>query len=332
MKGSIGTPTNHYGHILPGTGRIARLKPLSSYAKQRLRWIDHYQKHRNVSLTCRHFGISRSLFYKWRGRHETLGLRGLEDRSKRPKQTRTRSTPVLVQLQIERLRRTNPAWSKYKIIEILRRDHAMTVSSSTCNRIFHDKNLFWPSPMKQSQAATRAWKIKRIRCPRGLKTSFPGAVVEIDHKVLNVFGRQFYQFTAIDTCTRIKFIRVYSNKSAHCGQKFVEALIVYYPFTVKHVQSDNGGEFLAECHAFLETQAITHYFSRARTPKDNPFVEATIKADEYEFWAWGNLATTVVDLNEKAVYWMTKFNTYRPHQALNYLTPQAFYEKHYLTL
>jgi len=32
---------------------------LSLEAKKRLKWMDYYQKTKNVSLTCRHFGISR---------------------------------------------------------------------------------------------------------------------------------------------------------------------------------------------------------------------------------------------------------------------------------
>ena len=56
-------------------------------------------------------------------------------------------------------------------------------------------------------------------------------------------------------------------------------------------------------------------------------VENTIKADEYEFWVWGNLASSVKELNAKAKLWMEKFNTYRPHQALNYLTPEEYYER-----
>ena len=159
---------------------------------------------------------------------------------------------------------------------------------------------------------------------QGLRGAAPGSLVEIDVKVLNTLGNVFYQFTAIDTCTKNKFIKIYSRKTANCGVKFIKEMINFYPFRIRHINSDNGGEFLAECHAYLEEKKIIHYFSRARTPKDNPTVEATIKADEYEFWAWGNLCNTVEELNIKAKVWMDKFNNYRPHQALNYLTPMEY--------
>lgn len=124
-------------------------------------------------------------------------------------------------------------------------------------------------------------------------------------------------------------MRIYSAKTAHCGEKFIKEMLNFYPFKIKHIHSDNEGGFLAKCHRFLEEKGITHYFARAKTPEDSPFVENTIKSDKYEFWLWGNLATTVVELNERAKQWMDKFNTYRPHQALNYMTPMEYYETNF---
>jgi len=329
MKGKIGSSSS-YGVIIPHAKRISEISKLSKEAKRRLKWIDYYFEKKNVTETCRHFDISRSLFYKWFNRFQKLGIRGLEDQSRRPANVRKREVIPEAQKEIKELRTENKAWSKYKISCILERDYGLVVSPSSVNRIFHDKNLFWPSPITNSQiGAKKRWKIHRVRAPKGLRGACPGSLVEIDVKVLNSFGHVFYQFTAIDTCTKIKFIRVYSRKTAHCGQRFVEALLDFYPFRIRHINSDNGGENLAECHAFLESRKIKHFFSRARTPKDNPMVENTIKSDEYEFWAWGNLGSTVEQLNERATYWMWKFNNYRPHQALNYLTPMAYFRSNF---
>lgn len=327
MKGSIGVPTQ-LRTVLPFQQKLAKIVKLSGAGQKRLRFIDYYLAKGNIALTCRHFDISSSLFYKWYRRYERLGLRGLETQSRRPKQVRSREIAWEIRNSIERLRRENPAWSKYKIAHILRRDEDIIISASSVNRIFHDRQLFWPSPIsKVQQAAKRNWKIRRIRAPRALRGAAPGSLVEIDLKVLNTLGRTYYQFTAIDTCTKMKYLQVFSSKTAKCGLAFVQAMLNHFPFRVRHINSDNGGEFLAQCHGFLEDKKITHYFSRVKTPKDNPMVENTIKADEYEFWAWGNLASTVKELNEKARQWMEKFNTYRPHQALNYLTPSEYYEK-----
>ena len=327
MKGSIGVPTRVFGSIIPHQSRISKIAKLSREARQRLQWIDYYLAHRNVCLTRRHFAIVRSLFYKWYNRFQKLGLGGLETQSCKPHTHRKREIAWDVQNRIEALRKDNPAWSKYKVSYILKRDEGIVVSASSANRVFHDRNLFWPSFSKARLAAKKSWKIRRMRAPRTLRGTAPGSLVEVDVKTLNELGTTFYQFTAIDTCTKMKYIEIFSSRSAKCGERFIKNMLDYFPFRVRHINSDNGGEFLAGCHKLLENRKITHYFSRARTPKDNPVVECTIKADEYEFWAWGNLAATVKELNEKAKFWMEKFNTYRPHQALNYLTPQEFYEK-----
>lgn len=327
MKGSIGVPTRVFGNIIPHQHKLSRIAKLSKEAHQRLRWIDYYLAERNASLTCLHFGIPRSLFYEWYNRFQKLGLKGLETQSRQPHTFRKREIAWDIQNKIEHLRRDNPAWSKYKIAYILKRDESIVVSSSSVNRIFHDRKLFWQSVSMARLAAKRNWKIRRIRAPKSLRGAAPGSLVEVDVKTLNTLGSTYYQFTGIDTCTKIKYLEIFSSKSASCGEKFINNMLAYFPFRVRHINSDNGGEFLAGCHQLLEDRKITHYFSRARTPKDNPVVECTIKADEYEFWVWGNLATTVKELNEKAKLWMEKFNTYRPHQALNYLTPKEFYEK-----
>jgi hypothetical protein len=37
---------------------------LPKEAQQRLKWFDHYRKHKNISLTCRYFGINSDLALK----------------------------------------------------------------------------------------------------------------------------------------------------------------------------------------------------------------------------------------------------------------------------
>jgi transposase-like protein len=39
---------------------------------------------RNVAQTCRHFGLSRKTFYKWKARHKSHGDAGLCDQPRTP--------------------------------------------------------------------------------------------------------------------------------------------------------------------------------------------------------------------------------------------------------
>src|SRR3989338_6827149 len=58
---------------------------LDARAKQRLRWIEHYQQvTKKVAPTCRYFGISRGTFYIWYHRYLSLGVEGLKSKSSRP--------------------------------------------------------------------------------------------------------------------------------------------------------------------------------------------------------------------------------------------------------
>jgi len=38
---------------------------LSKEARMRLRWIEHFHRCGNARMTCRHFAISPTTFYKW---------------------------------------------------------------------------------------------------------------------------------------------------------------------------------------------------------------------------------------------------------------------------
>jgi hypothetical protein len=62
-------PTQSYGTLIPGSDFITSLVrqgTISPNAAARLKWMDHYAKHRNARLTCRRFDISPQTFYRWK--------------------------------------------------------------------------------------------------------------------------------------------------------------------------------------------------------------------------------------------------------------------------
>ena len=81
-------------------------KELNKNAARRLAIIRHAQEVTgNVALTCRYYGISRQVYYRWLRRYEADGLAGLRDRSKRPQHC-PHETPAEVVGKIIYLRRT----------------------------------------------------------------------------------------------------------------------------------------------------------------------------------------------------------------------------------
>ena len=123
--------------IIPVSKRIRDPIQLSKEAKQRLKWVDFYQQHaNNARLTCRHFGIHHRTFYRYYDRFKTQGLKGLEHLSRRPVHVRQPSTPLSHVDLVRKLRTDNPEYSKYKLAVILKRDHQVKLSASTC-RPYH---------------------------------------------------------------------------------------------------------------------------------------------------------------------------------------------------
>lgn len=62
----------------------------------RLKVLEEAAARGNVAKTCRHYGISRKIFYRWRRRYEAEGLAGLRDRSHVPRHCPRMTDPEIV--------------------------------------------------------------------------------------------------------------------------------------------------------------------------------------------------------------------------------------------
>lgn len=324
MKGRVGTATRICSRI-PHARELAKVPDLSRSAARRLKWMDHYARCRNARLTCRYFGISPTTFYKWRDRYKKMGPKGLEERSRRPKRARPSSIPQDTIETIVALRKRYPAWSKYKLSVIARRDRGVFLSPSSVGRILKAKGLICERRANNLRKA-HLRRAKRQKAERYLKDLFPGSLVYLDTKHRYVAGARRYQFTAVDAKTRIGFIRLYGGASSAVGRKFLAELSQYLPFEIGNVQTDNGAEFLGHFHAFLEAAEIRHYFSDPNCPKQNARVERAIKTTVEELWAYRD-AVELEELNRIADEWNHTYNFVRPHQALSYQTPVEYFMK-----
>src|SRR5262249_39767966 len=91
------------------------------------------------------------------------------------------------------------------------------------------------------------------------------------------------------------------------------------------IHSDNGSEF---AKAFADTAThlgIQQIFSRPHTPKDNPCLEKfnhTIQREWLDFSSVG--LDDIMEANKDLTKWLIKYNSVRPHQALDYKTPLEY--------
>ena len=330
MKGRYaGGRMTIYGHILPGALRIARLAEraghLTERARYKLKILDWHRNHgQNVSLTARHFGITRKPLREWLERLKRDGPAGLNEKSKAPKRTRSPTTSSEVIFQIIKIRKSYPAWSKYKIRTILERDHALRTSASNVGRILKRRGLI---DKKKSIKRRRAALKPKLRFPRGLRISEAGEMIQMDTKYIMLpGGKKLFQFTAIDVLSKRRVLRVYPSLSSRNGRLFLEECLRVFPFNIKTVQTDNGSEFAEEFDKKCQELNLPHYYIYPRTPKQNTYVERSHGSDEDEFYQLGNVYQDREIMNQKIQEWQNIWNEKRPHQALDYRTPNQYLE------
>ena len=95
---------------LPEARQLARLgKGWSRAAQTRLPWmLFYFFNGRNALRTCRHFGISRQTFYRWKRRCNRHDLTTLEEHSHRPRKVRQPTWSVELAERVLALRQQYP--------------------------------------------------------------------------------------------------------------------------------------------------------------------------------------------------------------------------------
>jgi IS30 family transposase len=79
----------------------------------------------------------------------------------------------------------------------------------------------------------------------------PGHRFQIDTKSLAAIPgkrKSYWQFTAINDCTRLRILKIYERNSQNNAIDFVNYVLSRLPFRVQAIQTDNGSEFSAQFH------------------------------------------------------------------------------------
>ena len=327
MKGRYnGGRMTVYGTILPGSARLDRsaylAERLTERARFRIKVLDWHRAHgQNISLTARHFGLGRSTLHRWLKRFHQAGLLGLCDQSRRPKSFRPTTTDWTVTARVVELRKQYPAWSKYKLAAVLKRED-VSVSASTIGRILRRKGLI---EARVSRRRRRSARHPKARFPRGLRINHEGQLIQLDVKhIMLIEGRRFYQFTAIDVLSKRRVLRIYPSESSRNGALFLRECRAAFPFPIEAVQTDNGAPFQKEFARLCRELRLPHYFIQPRRPQQNSYVEISHGADEREFYRQGNICSSLAVMQKKIMEWEEIWNYFRPHQALGQLTPAEY--------
>lgn len=300
---------------------------LSKTALKRLAWFDFWHTHqKNISLTCRHFGISRDTFYLWRNRFNPGNLQTLEDnlKTRTPHHLREMTTPSWILKKIYDIRLNDLEKSKYEIHEELKRE-GIKVCHDTIQKVINRHSVLKNTQHKATLKKHRKYSIARIKAAYELKEKDLGSLVQIDTKYLYILGKRFYLYVAVDCKSRYGFVWAYGSCSSKNAASFLLKVMDYFPFKIKAINTDNGPEYLLNFHTKCQELGIPHYFNTPHTPTMNSRAERLIQTAEYEFFNYQyDLLPNLKEINLRCEIFNDKYNQKRFHQAIHYQTPQEY--------
>ena len=180
--------------------------------------------------------------------------------------------------------------------------------------------------------------------------TFPGEKVQVDVKVVpsscmvgeaKEQGVKMYQYTAIDECTRLRFIAAFPEQSTYSSKLFLEQLIRYFPFKIHKVQTDNGAEFtkrfqsareedLTLFEQCLKAHGIVHQKIRPYTPRHNGKVERSHRKDNEEFYAIRTFYS-FEDFKTQLARRNREYNNF-PMRPLGWKSPREFLRDRFLNV
>ncbi|MGN0518710.1 MAG: DDE-type integrase/transposase/recombinase [Acutalibacteraceae bacterium] len=171
----------------------------------------------------------------------------------------------------------------------------------------------------------------------------PGEKVQIDvkevpynclrGKVLRD-GKHLYQWTAIDECTRLRFVYGFEEHTPENTVKFLKMLLKAFPFKIQTIQTDNGTEFtykyiseteISPLDKVLNNLGIKHKLIPPRTPWHNGKVERSHRNDQRYFYDWETFRN-VDELNQKLEKHLEWSNN-KPMRTLGHRSPKQLLEE-----
>lgn|SRR3989344_1810444 len=270
-----------------------------------------------VGDTAKILGIHRTTVYRWKIKANNgrgyLVHQGLKRASTIPKTIHYKLTS-LDRLSSINLRNREHLGAK-KIKYLLRSE----VSAMTIHRLFKDKNLI------TKQVQYRRPHFQNGKAMRPSNTQGLGYLqMDTKHVTPELSGLPVtcYEYAAIDIVSRYKLAVILPEINDESASLALEFFLKWLPFPVKYIQTDNGLEFQRSFEEACQKHKITHYYIHKNSPNENAVIERSFRTDQDEFYYWlETIPEHMGELNQWLQEFINKYNTWRPHQALEYKTP-----------
>ena len=311
---------------------VAELSGSTTQERLRVEWMVFYYTIAggNATLTSRHFGISRKTFHKWlkHFKGSKYDVHSLADRSKAPHNKKKWEVTLTEEGRIRSLRKRYPYYGKKKLKVLYRKEYHEEISTWKIERVIRKYKLY-PDKVKAEKIArkiARARQKPKRRISELEKEDRPCFLFQLDTIVIYWNNLKRYILTAVDHTTKLGYARMYKNKSSRAAADFLYRLSYLVNQPIENLQTDNGSEFALEFERAAAKLGIQRYFSRVKTPKDNPEIERFNETLEYEWLYDSNLSLEPEEFNPRLTEWLIEYNFNRPHQSLAYLTPMEYIE------
>ena len=297
--------------------------------EERLRWvlpiINREIQLKDIELICPY---SRRSLIRWCKAYRQGGKEALVPLSTKPK-TQPNETPIRIKEEVVELRQKTGLCAQ-KLHWRLKKQ-GLLIPVRTIGKILKDEGL------------VRKYRHQRVTYKYIKAERKPGELVEIDVKYVpgEVAGRQYFQYTAVDTASRWRHLEIYEGQSTFNSIRFLQTVIKKFPYPVTALKTDNHSTFtnyylgtnkrsdltVKTVHAldrFCVDQGITHYLIDPGKPAQNGTVERSHREDEEKFYRPNTFASEAV-LKRKIRRWNDYYNNLE-HCGINGKTPNEMLE------
>ena len=277
---------------------------ISQEARKRQAVIKLARK-KGKSFAAQKYGVSLSSVKRWDKRYDGKDWRSLLERSHKPHSHPRQHT------EAEEMLISKAFWKKYERYGwdgVYAEAKANGYTRSLSGMIHAAKRLDLVGKIERQPSRSHDRRFPEVLVP--------GEKVQIDVKEVPYHclrgkmvrdNKHLYQWTAIDECTRMRFIYGFEEHTPENSVKFLQMLIKIFPFKIQTIQTDNGTEFTykyisetEECPFDKELRrlGICHKLIPPRTPWHNGKVERSHRNDQRYFYNWETFRS-VEELNVK---------------------------------
>ena len=292
--------------------------------EERLRWVlPIASKEIKLVDAAKVCPYSKRSLERWLSAYKRHGDAGLEPKSTEPK-TEEKETQI---------------WIKERIIEIRKKTKkcALKIHWQLEKEGIHIHERTIGKILKKERLV-RKYRVRKITYKYIRAERKPGELIEIDVKYVpgRIAGERYYQYTAIDTASRWRYLSVYDEQTTHHSILFLKDVIERFPEKIQAIKTDNGSVFtnyylgtnkrsdlsVKTVHAldvFCRENNIVHYLIDPGKPAQNGTVERSHREDQEKFYEQ-NTFKTFADLKRKLKRWNIYYNDLE-HCGLNGKTP-----------